>query len=168
MNCVFKPYLNKFVIVFIDNILVYSKLREEHEEHLKMILEILRTKQLYMKFSKCEFWLDKITFLGHVISAEGVYVDFSKIAVIINWEPPRNVTEIRSFLGLASYYRRFVQYFSIIASPLMKLLRKNVKFEWNSNCQRSFKILKEKVVITLVLTLPVKGGHYVVYSDALK
>ena len=98
---VFKPYLNKFIIVFIDDILVYSKSKEEYEEHLRTILTILRTEQLYVKFSKSEFLLDKISFLGHVLSTEGVYVDPSKIAVIINWKPPRNVTEIRSFLGLA-------------------------------------------------------------------
>ena len=88
-----------------------------------------------MKFSKCEFGLDKVTCLGHVISAKEVYVDPSKIATIVNWEPPRKVTEIRSLLGLVGYYQRFVQDFSIIASPLTKLLRNNVKFEWNLNCQ---------------------------------
>ena len=126
MNRVFRPYLDRFVIVFIDDILVYSKSSVEHEEHLRIVLSILRDKQLYAKFSKCEFWLDRVIFLGHVISAEGVWVDPSKIAAIVNWEPPRNVTEVRSFLGLAGYYRRFVQDFSIIASPITKLLTKDV------------------------------------------
>ena len=105
MNHIFKPYLDKFVIIFIDNILVYSKSKEEHEEYLKMILEILRVKQLYTKFSKYEFWLDKVTFLGHVILAKGVYVDPSKITMIVNWEQPRNVMKVQSFLRLAGYYR---------------------------------------------------------------
>ena len=121
--------------MFIDDVLVSSKLKEEYEEHLRIILAILRTNQLYMKFSKCEFWLDKVTFLGHIISTEGVYMNPSKIIVIVNWEPPRNVMEIRSFLGLARHYQRFIQDFSIIASPLTKLLRKNVNFEWTSNYQ---------------------------------
>ena len=108
MNRVFRPYLDKFVIVFIDDILVYYKSKEEHEGHLRMVLEVLRTEQLYAKFSKCEFWLDKVMFLGHVISAEGVYVDPSKVAAIVNWEPPKDVTEVRSFLGLEGYYRRFI------------------------------------------------------------
>ena len=153
MNQVFRPYLDSFVIVFIDDILVYSKSREEHEEHLRTILAILRTKQLYVKFSKYEFWLDKIAFLRYVISAEGVYMDPSKIAAIVNWEPPINIMETRSFLGLVGYYQRFVHYFSFIVPPLMKLLKKNMKFEWTSNYQRSFKILKGKLVIMPVLTL---------------
>ena len=153
------------MIVFIDDILVYSRTREEHEKHLKMVLEILRERQLYAKFGKCEFWLDKVIFLGHVILAEGIYVDLSKIAAIVNWEPPSNVTEVRSFLGLAGYYRRFVQDFSIIASPLTKLLRKNVKFLWTPECQQSFETLKEKLITAPILSLPIEGGRYMVYSD---
>ena len=107
----------------------------QHDENLSTLLEILRSKQLYAKFSKCEFWLDKVTFLGYIISADGVYMHPSKIAAIVNWELPRNVTEIRSFSRIAGYYRRFVQDFSIIASPLMKLLRKNTKFEWTLDCR---------------------------------
>ena len=138
MNRVFKPYLDNFVIVFIDDIFVYSQSKEEHVEHLRIVLHTLRDKKLYAKFSKCEFWLEEVVFLGHVISAEGVYVDPKKIEAILNWKPPTNVHEVRSFLGLAGYYRRFVQNFSIIASPLTKLLRKNVKFAWNEECHDSF------------------------------
>ena len=110
--------------------------------------------------------MDKVVFLGHVISVEGVYVDPNKIAAIVNWEPPKTVTKVRSFLGLVGYYRRFVQDFSIIVSPLTKLLRKNVKFDWTPECQQSFEILKEKLITALVLSLLVERGKYVVYSDA--
>ena len=134
MNRVFRNYQDKFVIVFIDDILVYSRSKEEHEEHLRTVLQTLRREQLFAKLSKCEFWLNRIVFLGHLISAEGVYVNPKKIEVVVKWEPPTNATKIRSFLGLAGYYRRFVQDFSIIAAPLTKLLRKNVKFVWTKEC----------------------------------
>ena len=108
MNRVFQSYLDKFVVVFIDDILVYSKSFEEHEVHLRQILQTLRDHQLYVKLSKCEFWLKRVTFLGHVISAEGVFVDPQKVEAVLKWERPTSVTEIRSFLGLAGYYRRFI------------------------------------------------------------
>ena len=113
---IFKPYLDFFVIVFIDDILVYSKSKKEHEEHLRMVLEMLREKKLYAEFSKCEFWLDSVSFLGHVVSKDGVMVDPSKIEAVKSWIRPTNVTEVRSFVGLASYYRRFVKGFSSVAS----------------------------------------------------
>ncbi|KAL0536321.1 hypothetical protein IC582_025265 [Cucumis melo] len=118
MNRVFKDFLDSFVIVFIDDILIYSKTEAEHEEHLHQVLETLRANNLYAKFSKCEFWLRKVTFLGHVVSSEGVSVDPAKIEAVTNWPRPSTVSEIRSFLGLAGYYRRFVEDFSRIASPL--------------------------------------------------
>ena len=111
MNRVFSPYLDKFVIVFIDDILVYSGSPEEHAEHLRIVLQILREHQLYAKSSKCQFWLDKVAFLGHVISVEGVSVDPKKIEAVVNWKPPKNVSEVRSFLGLTGYYRKFVEGF---------------------------------------------------------
>ena len=108
MNKVFMEFLDKFVVVFIDDILVYSKNEEEHKEHLRLVLEKLREHQLYAKFSKCEFWLDRVNFLGHEVSAQGIMVDPQKIEAIQNWETPTNQTEVRSFLGLARYYRRFI------------------------------------------------------------
>ena len=134
MNRVFIDYLDRFVVVFIDDILVYSRSREEHEEHLRIVLETLREHQLYGKYSKCEFWLTEVAFLGHVISAEGVTVDPAKINAIVAWEVPKNVRDICSFLGLASYYRRFVQSFSSIARPTTQLLKKDVSFEWSVEC----------------------------------
>ena len=130
MNRVFSPYLDKFVIVFIDDILVYSGSLEEHAEHLQTVLQILRERQLYAKFSKCQFWLDMVAFLGHVISVEGVSVDPKKIEAVVNWKPPKNVSEVRSFLGLAGYYRNFVEGFSKIVAPLTKRTRKDVKNDW--------------------------------------
>ncbi|XP_068332919.1 uncharacterized protein [Pyrus communis] len=142
MNRVFLPYLDRFVIVFIDDILVYSKSKAEHIRHLTLVLKRLREHQLYAKFSKCQFWLDQVAFLGHIISAQGVLVDPQKVAAVENWEQPRTVTEVRSFLGLAGYYRRFVKNFSVIALPLTRLTRKDVKFEWDDKCEQSFQQLK--------------------------
>ena len=129
MNRVYEEYLDKFVIVFIDDILVYSHIMEEHELHLKIVLEKLREKRLYVKFSKCEFRLEKVAFLRHVVSEEGISIDPSKVEAIRQWKQLRNPTEVRSFLGLASYYRRFVDRFLKIAAPMMAFTCKNVKFE---------------------------------------
>ena len=134
MNRVFHPYLDQFVVVFIDDILVYSKDAQEHEHHLRIVLQILREKQLFSKLNKWDFWLKEVSFLGHIVSAEGIRVDPVKIEAVMNWKPPQNVTEVRSFLGLAGYYRRFVQGFSVIAFSLTRLLRKGMKFKWDDKC----------------------------------
>ena len=166
MNRVFRPYVDQFVVVFIDDILVYSKDRESHDTHLRVVLEILRKEQLYAKLSKCEFWLTEVSFLGHIVSKEGIQVDPKKIEVVVEWKPPRNVTEVRSFLGLAGYYRRFVKGFSMIAAPMTRLLQKNVKYEWSEKCQGSFEKLKAFLTEAPVLTQPTCGKEYVIYSDA--
>ena len=153
-------------MVFIDDILVYSKDEQEHEQHLKIVLQTLRDKKLYAKLRKCDFWLKEVSFLGHIVSAEGIRVDLVKIEAVVNWKPPRSVTEVRSFLGLAGYYGRFVKGFSVIASPLTKLLRKGVLFEWSDKCQNSFEQLKEMLVEAPVLTQPTSGKEYTLYSDA--
>ena len=132
---VFREHLDKFVIVFIDDILIYSRNQEKHEEHLRLTLQILKEHQLYAKFSKCEFWLSKVHFLGHVVSAEGISVDPAKIEAVIDWKALRSVTEVRSFLGLAGYYRRFVEGFSKIATPLTALTRKGKKYKWTHKCE---------------------------------
>ena len=166
MNRVFQPYLDRFVIVFIDDILVYSKSKAEHVRHLTLVLKRLREHQLYAKFSKCQFWLNQVVFLGHVISAQGILVDPQKVAAVENWEQPRTVTEVRSFLGLAGYYRRFVKDFSVIALPLTRLTRKDVKFEWDDKCEQSFQQLKHCLTHAPVLALPDDSGDFEVYSDA--
>ncbi|KAL0332911.1 UNVERIFIED_CONTAM: Transposon Tf2-12 polyprotein [Sesamum calycinum] len=168
MNRTFQEYLDQFVIVFIDDILVYSKNREEHEQHLRIVLQILKEKELYAKLSKCEFWVNQVVFLGHVISGDGVMPDPSKVKAIMEWRVPKNATEVRSFLGLAGYYRRFVEGFSIIAGPLTKLLRKGVTFQWTEQCQQSFDELKKRLTSTPILVLPSGSGGYVVYTDASK
>ena len=134
MNRIFQPYLDQFVIVFIDEILIYLGSKEDHEEHLRVVLQILRENQLYAKFSKCQFWLDSVAFRGHVISEEGVSIDPQKIEAIVNWKPPTNVTEIQSFMGLAGYYQKFVEGFSKLATSLTKLTRKEKKFVWSEAC----------------------------------
>ncbi|GKA04963.1 putative reverse transcriptase domain-containing protein [Tanacetum coccineum] len=146
MNRVFHEFLDKFVIVFIDDILVFSKSKEEHEEHLRTVLQILRQEKLYAKFSKCEFWLSKVAFLGHIVSAEGITMDPAKVEAITKWPRPTSVTEVRSFLGLAGYYRRFVEGFSRLALPLTKLMRKGEKFVWNEEREKSFEELKQRLV----------------------
>ena len=153
------------MVVFIDDILIYSKTESEHAQHLRIVLQILREKQLYAKFSKCEFWLHEVGFLGHIVSVDGIRVDPSKVSAVINWKTPKNVMEVRSFLGLAGYYRRFVKDFSLIASPITKLLQKNVEFVWSDECQQSFDQLKKMLTEAPVLTQPESGVPYVVYSD---
>ncbi|XP_022003921.1 uncharacterized mitochondrial protein AtMg00860-like [Helianthus annuus] len=128
MNRVCQPMLDRSVIIFIDNILVYSRNEADHASHLREVLKILRRERLYAKFMKCAFWLREVQFLGHVISAEGILVDPLKVEAVSKWNPPRNPSKIRSFLGLAGYYRRCIQDFSKIASPLTKLTGKNEKF----------------------------------------
>ena len=130
MNRIFRPYLDQFVIVFIDNILIYSGSGEEHAEPLRIVLQTLREHRLYAKLSKCQFWHDSVTFLGHIVSAEWVSVDLQKVEAILNLKPPTSVTEIRSFLGLVGYYRTFVEGFSKIGTPLTRLIRKEEPFLW--------------------------------------
>jgi len=144
MNKVFREYLDKFIMVFINDILVYSKSLEEHEQYLRFVLQTLHEKKLNAKFSKCDFWLDHIEFLGHVISKDDILVDPKKVEVVVKWNRQTNVIEVRSFLGLAGYYKRFVEGFSKIASPLTRLTQKKVKFEWSGQCERNFQELKRQ------------------------
>jgi len=168
MNRIFHRLLDQFVVVFIDDILIYSKTLEEHEEHLQIILQILREKKLYAKFSKCEFWLEKVKFLGHVIFNKGVLVDLTKVEAVLQWEPQKTVTEIQNFLGLAIYYRRFIEGFSKIVVPLTQLTKKGQAFVWTEKFENSFQELKKRLTISLVLALPDPTRHFVIFRDASK
>ncbi|GJX59364.1 putative reverse transcriptase domain-containing protein [Tanacetum coccineum] len=166
MNRVCKPYLDKFVIVFIDDILIYSKNKEEHGKHLKTILNLLWSEKLYAKFLKCDFWLDSVQFLGHVIDSNGVHVDPAKIEAIKNWAAPTTPTEVRQFLGLAGYYRRFIKEFSLISKPLTKLTQKNKPYVWGDDEEEAFQTLKLKLCSAPILSLPEGSEDFVVFCDA--
>ena len=144
-------------MVFVDDILIYSKFEEEHEDHLRVILQLLRDHRLYAKFSKREFWLIEVRFLGHVVSASGVSADPEKVEVVISWERPKSVFEIRSFLGLVGYYRRFIEDFSRLAAPMARLIRKEVKLEWNDLCEKAFQELKRRLTTVPILIVPERG-----------
>ncbi|GJT63760.1 putative reverse transcriptase domain-containing protein [Tanacetum coccineum] len=166
MNRVCKPYLDKFVIVFIDDILIYSKDKKEHEEHLKAILELLKKEKLYAKFSKCKFWIPKVQFLGHVIDSRGIHVDPAKIESIKDWASPKTPTEICKFLSLAGYYRRFIEGFSKIAKSMTKLTQKGIKFNWGEKEENTFQLIKQKLCSASILALPEGSEDFMVYCDA--
>ncbi|GJZ71569.1 putative reverse transcriptase domain-containing protein [Tanacetum coccineum] len=166
MNRVCKPYLDKFVIVFIDDILIYSRNEEEHASHLRIILELLRKEKLYAKFSKCDFWIHIVQFLGHLIDNQGLHVDPAKIEAVKNWTSPATPTEVRQFLGLAGYYRRFIEGFSKIAKPLTKLTQKNKSYIWGEEQESAFQLLKQKLCEAPILALPEGNDNFVVYCDA--
>ena len=134
--------------------------------HLRIVLQTLRDRELYAKFSKCEFWINEVVFLGHVVSEDGIFMDPRKIEAIVKWEQPKNVFEVRSFLGLAGYYRRFVEYFSLIVAPLTRLTRKRVKYECNDDCEQNFQELKSRLTMAPVLALLTPGVEYMVFNDA--
>jgi ribonuclease HI len=167
MNSVFMDYLDKFVVVFIDDVLVYSQNEKEHEEHLRKVLQRLRDCQLYAKLSKCEFWINEVLFLGHIINEDGLAMDPKKVAAILDWKTPKDVRGIKSFIGTVSYYRRFIEGFSKIARPMTALLAKKVEFKWTPACQESFEMLKQKLSTTSVLVLPNVHKPFSVYCDAL-
>ena len=154
MHRVFQPYLDQFVVVFVDNILIYSQSEDEHEDHLQIVLQALKDHQLYAKFSKCEFWLIEVKFLGHVESASGVSVDPEKVEAAMNWERPKSVFEICSFLGLTGYYKRFIEDFSQLAAPMTRLTRKGVKFEWDDLCEKAVQELKRRITTYSILIVP--------------
>jgi hypothetical protein len=166
MNSVFMPELDKFVVVFIDDILVYSKSEEERVGHLHVVLQRLREHHLYAKLSKCDFWLKKIKFLGHTISQAGIAIDPDKVQEVMNWKPPTTVRQIRSFLGLAGYYQRFIPDFSRIAKPITELLKKEAKFVWSQKCEDAFHALRQHLTTAPVLAQPDSSKPFDVYCDA--
>jgi hypothetical protein len=167
MNKVFMEYLDKFVMVFIGDILVYSRSDEVHDGHLRLVLQKLRDHKLYAKLRKCKFWLNQVAFLGHVISKGGRPVDPSKVQDVLSWKAPTSVSEIRSFLGLAGYYQRFIEGFSKISKPMTELLEKDKQFEWTPACEPSFQELKKRLMTTPVLVMPDMEKPFSIYCDVL-
>nr|GFD22827.1 putative reverse transcriptase domain-containing protein [Tanacetum cinerariifolium] len=147
-------------------ILIYSKNKKEHEEHLTLILELLKKEELYTKFSKCEFWIPKVQFLRHVIDSKGIHVDPAKIESNKDWASPKTPTEICQFLGLLGYYRRFIEGFSKIAKSMTKLTQNNVKFYWGEKEEATFQPIKQKLCSTPILALPKGSKNFIVYCDA--
>jgi hypothetical protein len=166
MNSIFMPELDKFVVVFIDDILVYSKNKEEHARHLHVVLQRLREHHLYDKLSKCDFWLKEIKLLGHTISQAGIAVDPDKVQEVMNWKLPMTISQIRSFLELAGYYRRFIPDFYRIAKPITELLKKEAKFVWGQKCEDAFHALRQHLTTTPVLAQPDSSEPFDVYCDA--
>jgi hypothetical protein len=168
INNVLSKFLDKFVLVFINNILIYSKNREEHEEHLRLVLQVLREHQLYAKSSKCDFFQKKIHYLGHVISEEGVAVDLEKIRSIMEWPTPKDVSDIKSFMDLERYYKRFIKGFSKIGCPITTLQKKGAKFTWKQECEERFQSLKHLLTHALVLKIVDPKNNFLVCTDACK
>jgi hypothetical protein len=166
MNSVFMTELDKFIVVFIDDILVYSKSEKEHAQHLRVVLQCLRDHKVYAKFPKCEFWLKSVKFLGHTISHDGISVDPSKVQEVADWKPPKSVHQICSFLGLAGYYRRFIPDFSRIAKPMTELLKKGVKFVWSEACEKAFHTLRKHITSAPELVQPDNSKLFEVFCDA--
>ncbi|XP_070002717.1 uncharacterized mitochondrial protein AtMg00860-like [Nicotiana sylvestris] len=159
-------YLDSFIIVFIDDILVYSRSRDDYEQHLRIVLQTLREKKLYAKISKYEFWLNSMAFLGHVVSSEGIKVDTKKVEAIQSFPRPYSTIEIWSFLGLAGYYRCFVEGFSSIEAHLTRLNQKGAPFMWSDEYEQSFQKLKISLTTSPVLVFPSALGSYTIYCNA--
>ena len=166
VNTISVEYLDKFVVVHLNDVLIYSKSEDEHVEHLRLALMKLREHRLYAKYSKCECWMKELMFLDHVISVEGVAVSPEKVQAILDCEPPKSVKEVRDFLKLAGYYRRFVEGFSKVVKPMTGLLEKNIKFKWSAKVEDSFWLLKTKLTTTPVLVLPDTCKPFVIFGDA--
>jgi hypothetical protein len=167
MNDIFRESLDDFVVVYIDDILIYSGSLEEHVEHLQKVFQRLRENKLYVKLEKCEFGVTEVDFLGHRITQEGLKMDDHKVKAIVDWEPPKLVPTLRSFLGLASYYRKFIKNFAKIAAPLTNLLKNStVTYEWEGACNETFGTLKGILVKALVLKLPDFDKDFEIHSDA--
>ena len=165
MNTIFRPYLRKFVLVFFDDILIYSKGLKDHLNHLRAILEVLRKNELYANKKKCSFAQSRVDYLGHIISGDGVEVDPEKIRAIKEWPIPANVREVRGFLGLTGYYRKFVQNYGTIAAPLTQLLKIG-GFKWTEEVQEAFNRLKQAMMTLPVLALPDFNVSFEIEIDA--
>ncbi len=167
MNDIFREWLDDFVVVYIDDILIYNGSLQEHVEHLRKVFQRLRENKLYAKFKKCEFRVTKVDFLGHRITQEGLKMDNHKVKTILDWEPLKSMPTLRSFLGLASYYRKFIKNFAKMTTPLINLLKKSARiYEWDGACDEAFETLKGILVKAPVLKLPNFDKDYEIHSDA--
>jgi hypothetical protein len=166
MNLVLLAFIGKFVVVYFDDILIYSKNLNEHLDHLHNVLSVLRSEQLYVNLKKCTFCMEKIVFLGYVVTAQGIEMDKEKVKAIRDWPTPKSVSEVRSFHGFASFYRRFVKNFSTIAAPLTEIVKMSVRFKWNDEQDKAFNLLKDKLCSTPVLALPDFTRAFEVECDA--
>ena len=166
MNHVLRTFIGKFVVVYFDDILIYSKSLDEHVEHIKCVLAILRKACLYANLTKCTICTDKVVFLGFVVSAHGIEVDEEKIKAVREWKPPQNVSQVRSFLGLAGFYRRFVKDFSSIAAPINELTKKDISFQWGEAQEKAFEELKKKLTSAPLLALLDFGKTFEIECDA--
>jgi hypothetical protein len=165
MNHVLRHFIGKFVVAYFDDILIYSRNESEHIDHIRQVLHVLRDAKLYGNLDKCTFCKDKVIFLGYVVSAYAVEVDESKIATIKNWPTPLNVSQVRSFHGLAGFYRRFVKDFSTVVAPLNELTKKGVQFEWGAAQQNAFDELKCRLINAPLLALPDFSKLHVMLVD---
>ena len=165
MNDVLRPYLRRFVLVFFDDILIYSSSWAEHLQHIVVVLNALRAHRLHLKRSKCSFGASSVAYLGHVISAAGVAMDADKIAAVASWPVPRSARALRGFLGLSGYYRKFIRDFGIIAAPLTRLLRRDA-FAWDDEAAAAFQALRDALTTGPVLKMPDFDRLFTVDSDA--
>ena len=166
MNSTLAPFLRKFVLVFFDDILIYSRTYEDHIKHISQVLRLLSENHWKLKLSKCAFAQQSISYLGHIISGDGVSTDPAKISAVVNWPTPASVKDVRSFLGLAGYYRKFVRHFGLLAKPLTTLLHKHTVFQWTSIHDQAFQALKTALVSTPVLALPNFARPFAIETDA--
>ena len=167
MNSIFRNYIGKFELVYLDDILIFSKNPQEHAQHLRIVLDILRQHKSCAKMPKCEFNKPELQFLGHIVGRQGIRMDPSKTAVIAEWPLPKNAHELTSFLGLANYFRKHVQGFSKLVGPLTDLLRSNTPWVWSHLCQEAFQATKAALTSSPVLVMPDFGKPFEVISDAL-
>ena len=165
MNQVLKPFIEKFVVVYFDDILIYSKTKAAHYNHVREVLAVLQANELYINLKKCSFLTDKLLFLGYVVSVDGIHVDEDKVRAVREWPTPKTVSDVRSFHGLATFYRRFVRDFSSIVAPITKCLKKG-RFSWGKEAEQNFALIKEKLSTTLVLALPNFEKVFQVKCDA--
>jgi hypothetical protein len=166
MNHVLRVFIGKFVVVYFDDILVYSKDLNEHILHLRYVFDVLKCEKLYANFKKCTFCMEKVVFLSYIVSTKGIEVDEEKVKAIKEWPTPKSITEVRSFHGLASFYQRFVKDFSTMVAPLTEVIKKNVGFHWRADQENAFATIKERLCSTPVLALPDFNKTFEIECDA--